>query len=218
MALPGGTRKLRRGALRLVAVAAVCCAYPVVHLLFCSAPKSINRTPRVLLRASGSGIDRRQSLQAALLGAGLLGGNAPANAIFGGGKDFAGLTLSEKVNGPFDGKDFSKQQFRLCIGRGINFKGSKFVGSDMQKADLAGSNFAGADLTSASLENAILDGVDFSGAKLDASYHTISILQAKNLKDATFDGALFPKGVADKLCERPDVQASQATKDSIPCP
>jgi len=214
MALPGGMRKLRRGALRLVAAAAVCCAYPMVHLLFCSAAKSINRTPRVLLRVAGSGINRRQSLQAALLGVGLLGGNAPSNAISGGGKDYAGTILS----GPFDGKDYSKKEFRQCTGRNINFKGSKLIGCSFAKAELTGSNFAGCDMTSVSLENAGLEDVDFTGAKLDGSYLTASILEAKSLKDATFDGALFPKGLADSLCDRKDVQASQVTKDSIPCP
>ncbi|CAK9086495.1 Thylakoid lumenal 15 kDa protein 1 [Durusdinium trenchii] len=138
----------------------------------------------------------------------------PVHAISGGGKDYASSTLTQS----FKGGNYDKKDFSGCVANNLDFTESTFRGCRFYKADLGGSNFEKSDLTGASLEGANLDDVNFDGANLEGAYFTNTILQAKSLKGALFTEALLPADAVQKLCERPDVQASEATRESIPCP
>ena len=137
-----------------------------------------------------------------------------AKAISGGGKDYASSTLTSS----FKGGKYDKKDFSGCIANSLDFTESTFRGCRFYKADLGGSDFSKSDLTGASLEGANLEDVNFENANLEGAYFTSTILQAKNLKGAILTEALMPADVLQKLCEREDVQASEATKESIPCP
>ncbi|CAJ1445423.1 unnamed protein product [Effrenium voratum] len=137
-----------------------------------------------------------------------------AHAISGGGKDFASATLSQS----FKGGEFDKKDFSGSVAINLDFSSSTFRGCRFYKANLSGSDFSKSDLTGASLEEANLEDVNFEKANLEGAYFTDTILKAKNLKGANMAEALMPPSVIPKLCEREDVQASDVTRESIPCP
>lgn len=137
-----------------------------------------------------------------------------AHAISGGGKDYSGLTLTKS----FQGGDFSGKDFSGCVAQGVDFTKAKFRGDRFYKADLKNADFSGSDLTGASLEAANLEGAVLDNANMDGAYFTETIISAKSMKGATFNDALFPQKVAEQLCKREDVQASDASKESLMCP
>mmetsp|Transcript_96458 Transcript_96458/g.268033 ORF Transcript_96458/g.268033 Transcript_96458/m.268033 type:complete len:233 (-) Transcript_96458:112-810(-) len=143
----------------------------------------------------------------------LLGGQGTM-AISGGGKDFSGLTLTQS----FKGGDFRSKDFSGCVAQNVDFSNAKLQGNRFYKADLKGADFSGTDLTGSSLEQANLDGAVFNNANLESCYFTETIADAKSLKGAVFTDALLPPKVISILCDREDVQADAATRDSIPCP
>merc|ERR1711920_213546 len=112
----------------------------------------------------------------------------------------------------------SSKDFSGVIAKDIDFSKAKFQGCRFIKADLTGADFSGSDLTGASLESANLDGVIFDGANLEQCYFTETILNAKSMKGATFGDAILPPKIISRICERKDVQGSEKTRDSIPCP
>lgn len=137
-----------------------------------------------------------------------------ANAISGGGKDYA----TQKLSGNFHGGDYSNKDFSGCQAPGLDFSQSKFKGSRFFKADLNDVNFSGSDLTGATLEQADLVNANFEGAKLDRAYFTDNILGVQNLKGATLTDAVMPTKVLQQVCQRPDVQEDPATLESLMCP
>lgn len=155
---------------------------------------------------------RRNALGQALGGlAGTLLPNA-ANAVSGGGKDFAEATIrGQKFDDQkLDNKDFSGADAVDATFKKASLRGARFFKSDCERAD-----FTGADLTGASLENANLKDADLSGVRAEGTAFSQTILDAKSIEGADFTEAVLQPYVQKKLCT---MVKDAATRDSLFCP
>mmetsp|Transcript_1267 Transcript_1267/g.1333 ORF Transcript_1267/g.1333 Transcript_1267/m.1333 type:complete len:196 (+) Transcript_1267:54-641(+) len=132
----------------------------------------------------------------------------PANAVSGGGKDFAGKELMNEV---YDGQTFIQKDFTQCNAKGASFKNAVLKGSRFMRADLDNVDFTGADLTAASLEGASLQGAIFKNAKLEGTYFSKTISDVKDIEGADFTEAQMPEFTLKTVCTRPDAKGTNPT-------
>lgn len=145
---------------------------------------------------------------------------APADAVSGGGMDFASSDIS--------GKDFSRQSlvqkdFSGALALNTNFRDAKLRACRFFKTNLKDADFAGADMTGAALEQAQLEGASFENAVLESAYFTTTIEEARTITGADFTDAIMPERAQKALCERSDAKGTNPTtgvdtRDSLLCP
>lgn len=144
----------------------------------------------------------------------------PANAVSGGGLDYANIDIT--------GQDFSKanykgKDFTQVIAKGTNFAGSNLQGCRFYKAFLVNTDFSGADLRGASLEDTSMDGALLTNVNAVGAYFSASLLDAKSLQNGDFTDAAVPVKTQILLCERDDVKGTNPTtgadtRESLMCP
>ena len=156
-------------------------------------------------------VDRRAALGQALGGvAATLLPNA-ANAISGGGKDYAEATIKNQV---FDGQKLDNKDFSGADAVDASFKKASLRGARFFKSDCERADFTGADLTGASFESANLKDAILSGAKAEGTAFSQTILDAKSFDGADFTEAVVQPYVQKELCKR----VSGNTAESLFCP
>ena len=156
-------------------------------------------------------VDRRAALGQALGGvAATLLPNA-ANAISGGGKDYAEATIKNQV---FDGQKLDNKDFSGADAVDTSFKKASLRGARFFKSDCERADFSGADLTGASFESANLKDAILANAKAEGTAFSQTILDAKSFDGADFTEAVVQPYVQKELCKR----ATGATAESLFCP
>jgi uncharacterized protein YjbI with pentapeptide repeats len=88
---------------------------------------------------------------------------------------------------------------------------------------LVRSDFSRADLRGASLEDTSMDDALFKDTVAVGAYFSNSIVDTKDLENADFTDAQFPKKTLELLCEREDVKGTNPitgadTRESLMCP
>ena len=126
-----------------------------------------------------------------------------ANAISGGGKDYAEATIK---NQNFDGQKLDNKDFSGADAVDTSFKKASLSGARFFKSDCERADFSGADLTGASFESANLERCGPAGAKAEGTAFSQTILDAKS-----FDGADFTEAVV-----QPYVQKERASGRPAP--
>ena len=134
-----------------------------------------------------------------------------ANAISGGGKDYAEATIKNQV---FDGQKLDNKDFSGADAVDASFKKASLRGARFFKSDCERADFTGADLTGASFESANLKDAILSGAKAEGTAFSQTILDAKSISGADFTEAVVQPYVQKELCKR----ATGATAESLFCP
>ena len=162
---------------------------------------------------------RREVFERTAAGSVMLLFSQEVEAVSGGGKDYAGLTIK--------GDDFSKKVYTNKDFSGVDAVGTKFMSSKLQgtrffKADLEGADFSKADLTGASLEGANLSGVKLTDAIAEGTAFSQTLEDVADLKGADFTDAIIQTYVQRNVCKRPDAtgvnsQTGIATRDSLFC-
>lgn len=144
----------------------------------------------------------------------------PANAVSGGGKDYANLDITGQdfANQNYRGKDFSQ-----VIAKGTEFMNSNLQGCRFYKAYLVNADFSGADLRGASVEDTSMDGAILKGTNAAGAYFGQSLLDVGTLENADFTDAQIPMKILPQICEREDAKGTNAitgadTRDSLMCP
>eukprot|EP00568_Trieres_chinensis_P009277 CAMPEP_0183292092 /NCGR_PEP_ID=MMETSP0160_2-20130417/1286_1 /TAXON_ID=2839 ORGANISM="Odontella Sinensis, Strain Grunow 1884" /NCGR_SAMPLE_ID=MMETSP0160_2 /ASSEMBLY_ACC=CAM_ASM_000250 /LENGTH=222 /DNA_ID=CAMNT_0025453003 /DNA_START=42 /DNA_END=710 /DNA_ORIENTATION=+ len=146
---------------------------------------------------------------------------SPANAVSGGGLDYAGIDIS--------GQDFSKstiykgKDFTQVIAKGTNFAGSNLQGCRFYKAYLVNTDFTSADLRGASLEDTSMDGASLLDVDARGAYFGQSLLDVNTLENGDFTDAQIPLKTLPLVCDRDDVKGTNPktgvdTRESLMCP
>mmetsp|Transcript_17336 Transcript_17336/g.26240 ORF Transcript_17336/g.26240 Transcript_17336/m.26240 type:complete len:216 (+) Transcript_17336:139-786(+) len=137
----------------------------------------------------------------------------PANAVSGGGLDFANLDITGQ---DFTGQSYNGKDFTQVIAKGTDFSKSNLQGCRFYKAFLVNADFSGADLRGASLEGTSMDGASLKDANAAGAYFSKSLLDVASLENADFTDAQIPDKTLILVCERDDVTGN--TRDSLMCP
>ena len=134
-----------------------------------------------------------------------------ANAISGGGKDYAEATIK---NQNFDGQKLDNKDFSGADAVDTSFKKASLRGARFFKSDCERADFSGADLTGASFESANLKDAILANAKAEGTAFSQTILDAKSFEGADFTEAVVQPYVQKELCKR----VSGNTAESLFCP
>merc|ERR1719271_1799823 len=122
-----------------------------------------------------------------------------ANAVSGGGKDYAEATIKNQV---FDGQKLDNKDFSGADAVDTSFKKASLRGARFFKSDCERADFSGADLTGASFESANLKDAILAGAKAEGTAFSQTILDAKTFDGAEFTEAVVQPYVQKELCKR----------------
>ncbi|GFH43859.1 hypothetical protein CTEN210_00332 [Chaetoceros tenuissimus] len=148
--------------------------------------------------------------------------SSPANAVSGGGLDYANLDITgqdfSNNSKTYKGKDFTQ-----VIAKGTNFSGSNLQGCRFYKAFLVNTNFEGADLRGAALEDTSMDGANLKNAIASGTYFSASLLDVATAENADFTDASIPPKTLARFCDREDVKGTNPvtgndTRDTLFCP
>lgn len=143
-----------------------------------------------------------------------------ANAVSGGGLDYAGLDISNQdfSKGNYKGKDFTQ-----VLARNTNFAGSNLAGCRFPKAYLIDANYENADIRGVSFEGTNMEGTNLKGANAAGAYFGATIVDAKSVENVDFTDAQFPPKTLALMCDRPDMKGTNPstgvdTRESAMCP
>lgn len=143
-----------------------------------------------------------------------------ANAVSGGGLDYAGIDI---MNQDFsNSKQYKGKDFTQVLAKAANFSGSNLQGCRFYKAYLINTNFEGADLRGAALEDTSMDGANLKNAILSGAYFSASLFDVASAEGADFTDASIPPKTLARFCEREDVKGTNPTtgvdtRESLMC-
>jgi len=145
-----------------------------------------------------------------------------ANAVSGGGKDFANLDITGQ-DFANNSKDYKGKDFSQVIAKGTQFMNSNLQGCRFYKAYLVNADFSGADIRGASVEDTSMDGANLKGTNAAGAYFSQSLLDVKTIENADFTDAQIPIKILPQICEREDAKGTNPssgadTRDSLMCP
>jgi len=147
---------------------------------------------------------------------------SPANAVSGGGLDFAGLDIS--------GQDFSNNKksykgkdFTQVLAKATNFANSNLQGCRFYKAYLVNTDFSNADISGAAMEDTNMEGSNLKNTVALGAYFGQSLIDVESAENADFTDATIPVKTLILFCEREDVKGVNPvtgadTKESLMCP
>ena len=142
-----------------------------------------------------------------------------ANAVSGGGLDYAGTDISNANygNGNYKSKDFTQ-----VIAKSTNFANSNLSGCRFYKAYLVNTNFDNAIVTGASFEDTSMDNANLHNVIAIGAYFGPSLLDVATLEGGDFSDAQIPIKTLALICNREDVKGSNPitgvnTRDSLMC-
>ena len=151
------------------------------------------------LQAESPKFDLSHSITSLALATSLCLAPISANAVSGGGLDYANLDITGQdfSNASYKGKDFTQ-----VIAKGTKFMNSNLQGCRFYKAYLVNTDFTGSDLRGASLEDTSMDGAMLKNANVGGAYFSASLLDAASLENADFTDAQLPPKLLPRVCER----------------